>query len=78
MRSGSMNPTRVETSFDCLESKDRVQEEIYQEIRDLTHQEQIEYYERSARTRPLAHWWKKVRLASAKRPVPAMRRRNGK
>jgi hypothetical protein len=73
-----MNPTRTEKPFDGLESKDRAQEEIYQEIRGLTHQEQIEYYERSTRTGPLAHWWEKVRLASAKRPLPARRRKSGK
>jgi hypothetical protein len=65
-----MNPTRVEKSFDCLEFKDRAQEEIYQEIRGLTHREQIEYYDRSTRTGPLAHWWEKVRRASAKRSRP--------
>ena len=67
-----MSPTRAERSFDCLEFKDRVQEEIYEEIRDLTHEEEIDYFERSARTGPLADWWKKVRLASAKRRLPDM------
>ena len=65
-----MSPTKAEKSFDCLEFKDRVQEKIYTEIRDLTHEEEIEYFERSARTGPLAHWWKKVRGASAKRSRP--------
>lgn len=68
-----MTLTKAEKPFDCLEFKDRIQGRICKEIRDPTHEEEIEYFERSAQTGPLAHWWKKVRHASGKRPAPFTR-----
>ena len=58
-----MSPPKTEKTFDCLAYKDRVQAEIYEEIRDLTPQEQIEYFNRRAETGPLALWWKRIRRA---------------
>ncbi len=31
--------------FDCVEMKDKIQEEIYAEIRDLKPEEQVRYYQ---------------------------------
>ena len=53
--------------FDCEAFKNRVQAEIHEEIKGLTPQQEIEYFNRRAETGPLAPWWKKVRRASAKR-----------
>lgn len=38
--------------FDCVEMKDKIQEEIYQEIRDLSPEEQATYYQRGIRKDP--------------------------
>ena len=34
-------------AFDCVQMKDRIQEEIYEEIKDLSPEEQIAYYQRT-------------------------------
>ena len=51
--------------FDCLEFKRHVQEEIYEEIKDLTHEEEIEYFRRTSEEGPLGEWWKSVKRHSA-------------
>jgi len=63
-----MSHRKAEKAFDCLEYKDRVQREIYEEIRGLTHEEQIAYFNRSAETGPLSAWWKRLRAHSARSP----------
>ncbi len=35
--------------FDCVQMKDRIQEEIYQAIKDLSPEEQIAYYRNAIR-----------------------------
>jgi hypothetical protein len=67
-----MNHRKTEKAFDCLAYKDRVQQEIYEEIRDLTAEEQIAYYNRSAEKGPLATWWRAIRPASAPAPTVAV------
>jgi len=56
-----------ETGFDCIAFKERVQAEIYEEIKDLTPSQQIEYFRKAAETGPFADWWKKVREEGARR-----------
>jgi len=68
-----MSPRKAEKAFDCLKYKDRVQQEIYEEIRGLTHEEQIAYYSRSAEKGPLAKWWRAMRHASTPAPTAAAR-----
>jgi len=63
-----MSPAKAEKAFDCLAYKERVQEEIYGEIKGLTPQQQIAYYNHSSETGPLATWWKAVRRASPRSP----------
>ncbi len=50
--------------IDCLAMKDRIQEEIYEEIKDLSVEEQIAYYRRKAETGPLAEFWKRIKAAN--------------
>jgi hypothetical protein len=57
-----------------LAYKDRVQAEIYEEIKGMTHEQQIEYFRRAAETGPLADWWKKVRTP----PALATKKERGK
>jgi len=65
-KSNKVKPARKRT-FDCLAFKEKVQAAIYEEIKDLSPEKQIEYYNRSAETGPLADWWRGVREASAAR-----------
>jgi hypothetical protein len=55
--------TTVEKTFDCLAYKDRVQSEIYQEIKDLSFEEEQRYFERRAEQGPLGQWWKRIKAA---------------
>jgi hypothetical protein len=47
-----------ETDFDCLEFKRRAQERIYEEIKDLTPEQEIEYWRRSVDEGPFGSWWR--------------------
>lgn len=58
---------RGEKDFDCIAFKERVQAEIYEEIKDLSPAEEIEYFRKAAETGPFADWWKQVRKESARR-----------
>ena len=51
-----MSRTEPKTGFDCLEFKRRVQAEIYEEIKDLSRAEQVEYFRRRADTSPFGPW----------------------
>ncbi|MGD0011384.1 MAG: hypothetical protein ABSE93_22945 [Terriglobia bacterium] len=51
----------TEKSFDCLAFKWKVQAEIYQEIKDQTPEQQIEYFRRHAQTGPFAELVAKLR-----------------
>jgi hypothetical protein len=51
----------TEKSFDCLAFKRKVQAEIYQEIKDQTPEQQIEYFRRHTQTGPFAELVTKLR-----------------
>ena len=51
----------TEKSFDCLAFKWKVQAEIYQEIKDQTREQQIEYFRHHAQTGPFAELVAKLR-----------------
>ncbi|BAZ12122.1 hypothetical protein NIES4071_39500 [Calothrix sp. NIES-4071] len=53
--------TKVEKDFDCLEFKQKAQEEAFENIKNLTREEQIRYYRTIAESSPLGNWWKKVK-----------------
>ena len=61
-----MAESRRKKTFDCLAYKDRVQEEIYEKIKDMTVQEQIDYYNHAAETGPLGNWWRSIRKHPAR------------
>jgi hypothetical protein len=48
---------RKAKGFDCIEFKRQAQAEIYEEIKGLSPQEEIEYFRRQAATGPLGKWW---------------------
>jgi len=50
--------------FDCVGFKRQVQAEIYQEIKGLPAEEEIEYFRRWATKGPLGKWWKALERRS--------------
>jgi len=38
--------------FDCVQMKNKIQEEIYEEIKDLTPEEQVVYYQKAIQEDP--------------------------
>jgi hypothetical protein len=55
-----MNRPKTEKRFDCVACKRKVQAEMYEEIKDLSTAEQIEYVRRRAEQGPLGDWWRRV------------------
>jgi hypothetical protein len=52
-----MKRRRTKKAFDCIEFKRKVQAEIYEEIKELSPEQEIEYFRRRAATGPLGKWW---------------------
>lgn len=48
-----MKPEKKKKKFDCLAIKERIQREIYDEIKDLTPEEEVEYFRKKAKSSPL-------------------------
>lgn len=49
-------------TFDCVEMKRKIQAKMYEEIRGMTHEEELEYYRRRAK-----EFWEKMGIT---RPPP--------
>jgi len=62
-----MIPKPKKKTFDCIKMKDRAQAQIYDEIKNLSPNEQREYFRKGSENGPLADWVKKVKEASAKK-----------
>jgi len=73
-----MGTNRKNNTFDCLEFKDKAQERIYKAIKDMTPEEQREFFRTHAERGPLGEWWKAVKRTSKRtadnRPSKEMRR----
>jgi len=59
-----MKRRKPEKHFDCNGFKRKVQAEVYEEIRGLSPEEQIEYFRRRAADGPLGRWWKALERRS--------------
>lgn len=59
-----------ETDFDCLEFKRLAQERIYEAIKDLTPEEELEYWRRTVDEGPFGSWW-----GSLKKDAPMVRQK---
>lgn len=57
-----------EKEFDCIEEKQNAQRLIYEEIKDMSHEQEIAYFRKTSSEGSLGEWWKKVK---AKSVVPA-------
>ena len=53
-----MKRRKTRKTFDCIGFKRKVQAEIYEEIKGLSPEDEIEYFRRRAATGPLGKWWK--------------------
>jgi hypothetical protein len=56
-------PTIAEKAFDCVEFKRRAQVEIYEQIQDMTHEQERAYFEQQAERGPLGERWKQIKAA---------------
>ena len=64
-----MKTTDVKKEFDCIEFKRQAQARIYERIRNLSPEEEIEYFRKAADEGPLAERWRAIRGRG--RPGPA-------
>ena len=53
-----MKRRKPEKGFDCIEFKRQAQAEIYQEIKGLSPEEEIEYFRRRVAAGPFGKLWK--------------------
>lgn len=75
-----MTKTDPENKFDCVEFKRQAQARIYERIKDLTPDEEIEYFRKAAETGPFGDWWRRMvthgpSSTSPKRPGRTLRGR---
>jgi hypothetical protein len=63
-----MKRRNAKKGFDCVGFKREVQAEIYQEIKGLAAEEEIEYFRRWAAKGPLGKWWKALERRSRSTP----------
>jgi hypothetical protein len=55
-----MKAHKGQKTFDCIEFKRRVQAEIYEDIKGLSPEEEIAYFQREVATGPLGTFWKSL------------------
>ena len=46
--------------FDCVEFKREAQARIYERIKNMTPDQEIEYFRKAADTGPLGEWWRRI------------------
>lgn len=51
-------------TLDCMAIKREAQESIYEEIKGLSHQEEIVYFRNAVASSWLKEWWEKSRVSS--------------
>ncbi len=54
-------------TFDCVEMKNKIQEQIYEETKHMTWEEEYEYRRKKIETGPLAEKWKAIQEQQAKK-----------
>jgi hypothetical protein len=55
-----MKPRKTKKEFDCVAFKRKVQAEIYEEIKGLSPEQEIQYFRRQAVAGPLGAWWQSL------------------
>lgn len=66
----------MKKDFDCVEMKRKIQEEIYEEIKDMTIEEEIEYFRKGAEQ--FEAEIKRLRKQKAQKKVKAEKKTSGK
>ncbi len=64
-----MKTTDWEKEFDCVEFKRRAQSRIYERIKGLSPEEEIEYFRKAVDEGPLAEWWRAIRGRTVPSPT---------
>lgn len=64
-----MKNKRTDQNIDCLELKRRAQEEILEETRGMSPEEEIEYFRQAAETGSLGELWNSLPMDSLSRPA---------
>lgn len=59
-----MKTTKAKKDFDCVEFKRQAQARIYEWIKDLSPEEEIDYFRKAAEEGPLGESWKAARHRS--------------
>jgi len=57
--------TKANKEFDCVEFKRQAQVRVYGAIKDLSPEQEIEYFRRVVGQGPLADWWQSLRKLAA-------------
>ena len=57
--------TNADKEFDCVEFKRQAQVRVYGAIKDLSPEQEIEYFRRAAVQGPLGTWWRSLRQPAA-------------
>jgi hypothetical protein len=52
--------TKADKHFDCVEFRHRAQLRIYGAIKDLSPEQEIDYFRRAAAQGPLGIWWRSL------------------
>jgi hypothetical protein len=63
-----MKTTEVKKGFDCVQFKRQAQARIYERIKGLSPEEEIEYFRKAADAGPLGEWWTAIKGRAAPRP----------
>lgn len=62
---------KSEKTFDCIAFKRAAQLQIYEEIKDLSREEEIKYFHNKAETGPFREWWLRRKSHEAHTPCCA-------
>jgi len=59
-----MTTKKIELDFDFMTFKEQVQNQIYEDLKNLTPQEQLQYFHQKAESGSLGEWWKSIKKKS--------------
>ncbi len=57
-----MKRTTIKKNFDCLDFKQSIQEKIATDIKNLSHTEQIKYFQQNINKSDLKTWWESLKM----------------
>ena len=64
-----MPMSEPQKTFDCVEFKRQAQVRIYERIKNMTPDQEIDYFRKAAETGPLGEWWRKIVAGSSETRV---------